>query len=73
MDNEMIATGVASILRLAGVPATVAAVVGRTVPLVVEWVRVAVSGGRDPEAELKAMLDTAEAQADELARAKFGA
>lgn len=41
-------------------------------PLFFKWVQVALEGGQDPRAELDAMMGTAEAQARELERAKFG-
>lgn len=44
----------------------------RLLPLFLEWVEHAIAGGQDPEAELRAMMSTAEAQARELERRKFG-
>ncbi len=45
---------------------------GRLLPLFVEWIGVALRGGKDPEVELRAMMSTAETQAREFERRKFG-
>jgi len=45
---------------------------GALLPLFLKWIGVARTQGKDPRAELEAMLDTADAAADAAERAKFG-
>jgi len=72
MNEEILQTIVGAALRLAGVPQNVADVVGRAVPRVLAWVRVAIDQGHDADAELEAMLDTADMVAEDAEAAKFG-
>ena len=40
--------------------------------VVLSWAKYLIDNGRDPKAELEAMLDTADATVDAAERAKFG-
>lgn len=51
---------------------TVIEAIAECLPLIAQWIGVLLSQGKDPKAELEAMLATADLAADRAERAKFG-
>ncbi len=46
-------------------------ILSKIIPALIQWIAVAMASGRDAEADLKAMLDTADLVADAAENAKF--
>lgn len=54
------------------IPAEIVKEAGELLPLFLDWIQVARTQGKDPRAELEAMLATADASVDAIEKAKFG-
>lgn len=72
MINETaVEAAVGAVLALAGVPSEVATILENEIVSLVDWVGAELAGGRDPVAQLSALMSTAETAAKATEDALF--
>lgn len=69
---ELLVDVVEGALELAGIPAPVVDVLGASVVDLTDWIGAELAGGRDPAAQLKALMNSADVAAKALEAAELG-
>jgi hypothetical protein len=72
MKTSAVQAGVEALLELAGVSETAAMLVSAEMAALVDWVESELAGGRDPQAQLQALMTTAESAAKATELELFG-
>lgn len=72
INQNAVETAVGAILELAGVPAEVVTVLENEIVSLADWIGAEFAGGRDPVAQLSALMGTAETAAKALEDAELG-